>query len=51
MKRYWFLAKETVIEYVSENWNSDGYYNKGKLIFMGVVLFFILWKIIYSIFV
>ena len=51
MKRYWILAKEKVIDYVSTNWNSKGYYNKSKIIFIGVVLFFMIWKLLYSIFV
>ena len=50
MKRYWELIKEKVFNYVYENWNSKGYYNKGKIIFIGVVLFFMTWKLLYSIF-
>ena len=50
MKRYWILAKAKVFDYVSTNWDSDGYYNKGKIIFIGVVLFFMTWKLLYSIF-
>lgn len=50
MKRYWTLAKEYVKDFVVTNWNSDGYFNKGKIIFIGVVLFFLLIKIISAIF-
>jgi|TARA_B100001093_G_scaffold466998_1_gene485854 hypothetical protein len=50
MKRYWILGKEKVIDFVVSNWQTDGYYNKGKIIFIGVVLFFMIWKLLYSIF-
>lgn len=51
MKQYWDIAKKKVIDYVTVNWNSDNIFDKSKIIAMGVVLFFILWKILYAIFV
>lgn len=51
MKQYWDIAKKKVIDYLKVNWNSDSIFHKGKIIAMGVVLFFILWKILYEIFV
>lgn len=51
MKQYWDIAKKKVIDYVTVNWNSDSIFHKGKIIAIGVVLFFILWKILYEIFV
>lgn len=50
MNRYWTLAKEYVKDYITTNWNSDSLFNKGKIIFIGVVVFFILVKIISTIF-
>jgi hypothetical protein len=51
MKKYWDIVKKQVTDYIKTNWNSDSYFNKGKLIFIGVTLFFVLWKLIYSLFV
>lgn len=51
MKKYWEIIKNKVIEYTLLNWYSDSYFHKGKLIFIGVTLFFILCKLIYSLFV
>jgi len=51
MKKYWQLVKDKITDYVVYNWNTDGYFNKGKLIFIGVTLFFILWKLLYNLFV
>lgn len=50
MKKYWYLIKEKVTDFVVSNWKSDGYYNKTKIIFIAVVLFFMIWKLLYSIF-
>lgn len=50
MKRYWTVIKEKIKEYVVDNWSSDSFFDKGKIVFIGVVLFFIFIKIIYSIF-
>ena len=43
--------KLSIKKYILDNWNSDRLFDKGKIIAMGVVIFFILWKLIYSIFV
>jgi hypothetical protein len=43
--------KLSIKKYIFDNWNSDRLFDKGKIIAMGVVIFFILWKLIYSIFV
>tara|TARA_R110002050_G_scaffold267487_2_gene409164 strand:- start:337 stop:492 length:156 start_codon:yes stop_codon:yes gene_type:complete len=51
MRRYWELIKEKISDFVVSNWQSDNYYDRGKIIFIGVVLFFMTWKLIYSIFV
>ena len=41
--------KLSIKKYIFDNWNSDSIFNKGKIIFMGLVAFFLLWKLIYSI--
>ena len=51
MKKYWDIAKEQVTNYIISNWRSDSIFDKGKLIFIGVALFFVLWKLLYSLFV
>ena len=51
MKKYWNQIKYSVISYAVTNWNSDRIFDKGKIIAIGLVIFFILWKLIYSIFV
>lgn len=51
IKVYFELAKAKVINYVKSSWNSDSIFDKGKIIFLGIFAFFILWKIIYDIFV
>ena len=51
IKIYFELAKQKVIDYVKTSWNSDSIFDKGKVIFIGIVLFFVLWKIIYNLFV
>ena len=51
IKIYFELAKAKVINYVKSSWNSDSVFDKGKIIFLGILTFFVLWKIIYSIFV
>ena len=42
--------KLSIKKYILDNWNSDRLFDKGKIIAIGVVLFFILWKLIYNIF-
>ncbi len=51
IKIYFELAKAKVINYVKTSWNSDSIFDKGKIVFIGIGLFFVLWKIIYNIFV
>ena len=38
--------KLSIKKYIHNNWNSDRLFDKGKLIFIGVVLFFLLIKLI-----
>lgn len=49
IKQYFNIAVDKVKEWYLINWN-DGLYNRGKTIFVSVVAFFVLVKIIYSIF-
>ena len=51
IKKYWSIVKEAAIDWVVDNWKSDLIFDKGKVIFVGIVLFFVLIKIIYDIFV
>ena len=51
IKKYWTIVKESAIDWVVDNWKSDLIFDKGKVIFVGIVLFFVLIKIIYDIFV
>lgn len=51
MKEYWTIAKEYVKDYIITNWNSDSLFNKGKVVFIGLVAFFLIWKLLYGIFV
>ena len=51
IKKYWTLAKEYVKDYITTNWNSNSIFNKGKVIFIGLVAFFLIWKLLYAIFV
>ena len=41
--------KQKIKSYLIVNWLSDSIFDKGKIIFMGVVLFFLLVKIIHAI--
>tara|TARA_R100000951_G_scaffold21921_4_gene18222 strand:- start:268 stop:426 length:159 start_codon:yes stop_codon:yes gene_type:complete len=50
IKKYYDIAKAEATKWVVDGWNSDSIFQKGKVIFVGVVLFFIVWKLIYSIF-
>ena len=51
IKKYWSIVKEAAIDWVVDNWKSDLLFDKGKVIFVGVIAFFVLIKIIYDIFV
>ena len=51
MEKYWNQIKYSIVSYVITNWNSNRIFDKGKIIAIGVVIFFILWKLIYNIFV
>ena len=51
IKKYWSIVKEAAKDWVVDNWKSDLMFDKGKVIFVGVVVFFVLIKIIYDIFV
>ena len=49
MKKHWETAKEKITEYVISNWRSDYIFNKGKVVFIGIVLLCVLLKIVFSI--
>lgn len=51
IKKYWSIVKEAATDWVVDNWKSDLMFDKGKVIFVGIVVFFVLIKIIYDIFV
>lgn len=51
IKKYWSIVKEATKNWVVDNWKSDLIFDKGKVIFVGIVAFFVLVKIIYDIFV
>ena len=51
IKKYWSIIKEAAKDWVVSNWESKYMFDKGKVIFVGIVAFFILWKLIYDIFV
>jgi len=51
IKKYWSIVKEAAKDWVVDNWKSDLIFDKGKVIFVGIVVFFVLIKIIYDIFV
>ena len=50
IKSIYNKGKLAVMAWVILNWTSDKIFNKGKVIFAGVVLFFLLVKLVYSIF-
>lgn len=50
MKKYFDLIKNKIIDYTLSNWYSDKLFNKGKIIFIYIILLFIIIKLIYSIF-
>lgn len=51
IKKYWSIIKEAAKDWVVDNWNSELIFDKGKVIFVGIVAFFIIWKLLYDIFV
>lgn len=50
LKEFYYIGKNKIKDYILTSWKSDNIYDKGKIVFIGVILFFILVKIIYSIF-
>jgi len=40
--------KLSIKKYILDNWHSDRLFDKGKIIAIGIVLFFLLWKLIYE---
>ena len=50
IKKYYDIAKAEVTKWVFGGWNSESIFQKGKVIFVGIIAFFIIWKIVYSIF-
>ena len=51
IKKYWSIVKEAATEWVVDNWKSELMFDKGKVIFVGIVAFFLIWKLLYAIFV
>ena len=49
MKKYWDLVKNKVIQYVETNLESERIFDKGKIIFIGLVVFLLFFKVIHSI--
>ena len=45
MKQYWNQIKYSIVSYVITNWNSDKIFDKGKIIAIGVVIFFYIMEI------
>ena len=50
IKSIYNKGKLAVMGWIINNWHSDSIFNKGKVIFAGIVGFFVLIKIVYSIF-
>jgi len=50
LKEFYYIGKNKIKNYIQTSWQSENIYDKGKIVFIGVILFFILVKIIYSIF-
>ena len=50
IKKYYDIAKAEATKWVVDGWTSNEIFQKGKVIFVGIVAFFVLCKIIYSIF-
>ena len=49
IKKYYDIAKAEATKWVFNGWYSNSIFQKGKVIFVGIILFFIIWKIIYNI--
>ena len=49
MKEYWDLVKNKVVQYVKTNLESERIFDKGKIIFIGLVVFLLFFKVIHSI--
>lgn len=49
MKEYWDLVKSTVVNYVETNLESERIFDKGKIIFIGLVVFLLFFKVIHFI--
>ncbi len=49
MKEYYELAKMKIKNYILSNWQSDYIFNKGKVVFIGIILLCILLKIVFTI--
>ena len=49
MKGYWDLVKSKVVHYVETNLESERIFDKGKIIFIGLVVFLLFFKVIHSI--
>ena len=50
IKKYWSIVKEAAIDWVVDNWKSEYMFDKGKVIFVGIVAFFIVVKVLHSLF-
>ena len=50
IKKYWSIVKEAAKDWVVDNWKSEYMFDKGKVIFVGIVLLFLFIKILYAIF-
>lgn len=50
MKRYWFIIKQEAKEWITDNWYSEYYFDKGKVVFVGIVLLLTIIKLIYNLF-
>ena len=49
MKEYWDLVKRKVVHYVKTNLESERIFDKAKIIFIGLVVFLLFFKVIHSI--
>jgi len=50
IKKYWSIVKEATKNWVVDNWKSDLMFDKGQVIFVGIVVFFIVVKVLHSLF-
>ena len=49
MKEYWDLVKNKVVQYVKTNLESESIFDKGKIVFIAVVVILLFFKFIHSI--